>query len=236
MQPRMTNLEVIGNNLANIDTIGFKKDNLFTRILKEKGVEMAKGKGELAGMESREFTDFSDGSLKPTNNPLDLAMTGKGFFTIETQDGIRYTRNGNFALSTDGILVTSNGNPVMGTSGKIQLPDSRTLSQGDITVNEQGEITIDKKPVAKLRIATFDDLSTLKKDKACMFATDAPERAATVDGKSAAVHQGYLEESNVEGIQEMVQMLELSKSFETDQKAIQAQDATLDKAMEVGRV
>jgi len=132
--------------------------------------------------------------------------------------------------------VTNQGYPVLGTSGKIQFPDLQRLSQGDLTINQTGEIVVDNKSIAQLRIATFDDLSTLKKDKSACFYTDEPERPVTPDGKSTQVRQGYLEESNVDGLNEMVQMVELSHSFETDQKAIQAQDSTLEKAMDLGRL
>jgi len=74
LEPRMMQMEVISNNLANIDNTGFKRDNLFIKILKDKGVQMAQGKGELSGLEAKEFTDFSEGSLKPTGNQLDAAI------------------------------------------------------------------------------------------------------------------------------------------------------------------
>jgi flagellar basal-body rod protein FlgF len=236
MQPRMMRLEVISNNLANINTVGFKRDNLFVEILKNKGVDMAQGKGELSGLNAKQFTDFTEGSLNQTNNQLDLAIVGDGFFTVDTPQGIRYTRNGNFMLTLDGTLVTNQGYPVLSTGGKIQLPDVNKLAQGDIAINEAGEIMVDKKPVAKLRLATFDDMTTLKKDKSTCFYTDSPEQSANLNSNKTSVRQGFLEESNVDGIDEMVVMIELGRSFESDQKAVQSQDETLQRAMEVGRV
>ena len=236
MQPRMMRLEVIGNNLANIETTGFKRDNLFIRILKDKGVDMAQGKSELSGLDAKEFTDFTEGSLNATNNPLDCAIVGDGFFTIDTPQGIRYTRNGNFMLSVDGTLETNQGYPVLSTTGRIQMPDIQRLSQGNITINQLGEVSVDNKTIAKLRIATFDDKTTLKKDRSTCFAADAPEKPADPDGKNMIVRQGYLEESNVDGIEEMIVMIEQSRSFESDQKAIQAQDETVERALDLGRV
>ena len=236
MQPRMMRLEVISNNLANIDTTGFKRDNLFIDILKNKGTEMAKGKGELAGLEAKEFTDFSEGSLRETNNQLDLSIVGNGFFVMETPNGLRYTRNGNFMLNVDGTLTTNQGYPVLGENGKIVIPDIQKLRDGDININETGEITVNNSIVGRVRIATFDNLNLLKKDHSTSFQTDEPERSIEPDGTTTSIRQGFLEESNVNGIAEMVEMVELGRSFETDQKAVQAQDETLQQAMDVGRV
>jgi flagellar basal-body rod protein FlgF len=236
MQPRMMRLDVISNNLANIDTAGFKRDNLFIKILKDKGTEMAQGKGELAGMDVKQYTDFSEGSLRQTGNQLDMAIIGNGFFSIDTPNGIRYTRNGNFMLAVDGTVVTNQGYPVLGSAGKIQLPDVNKLAQGDISISETGDIFVDKNSVGKLRVVTFDDLTKLKKDKSSSFVTDEPERPVGDDSNSTIIRQGFLEESNVDGIEEMITMIELGRSFESDQKAIQAQDSTLEKAMEVGRM
>jgi flagellar basal-body rod protein FlgF len=236
MQPRMMRLEVIGNNLANINTTGFKRDNLFIEILKNKGVDMAQGKGDLAGLKANEFTDFSAGSLTQTNNQLDLAIVGDGFFTIDTPGGTRYTRNGNFMLTVDGSIVTNQGYPVLGTGGKIQLPDVNKLAQGDIGINEAGEIMVGNKPVAKLRVVTFENLTTLKKDKSTCFSTDAPAIPVDPSKNTVSVRQGFLEESNVDGIEEMMVMIELGHSFESDQKAVQSQDETLQRAMDVGRL
>src|SRR5208283_4395063 len=107
LMPRMLKLEVIANNLANISTTGFKRDNIFVQIMKDTGVEQAKGNGDLSGLKVREYTDFSEGSMNQTGNKLDLAIQGSGFFAAETPNGVRYTRNGSFSLSTDGTIVTS---------------------------------------------------------------------------------------------------------------------------------
>lgn len=236
MLPRMLRLEVIGNNLANINTTGFKRDNIFVQILKDSAVTQSQGTGELVGLDVHEYTEFTEGSLKQTNNQLDVAMQGRGFFVVETPRGVRYTRNGNFSLSVDGTVVTAQGYPVLGNGGRIQLPDIHKLAQGDLSITEIGEIIVDKKPVGTLRIADFEDNSVLKKEAGTYFVASAPEKGADVDGKDRLIRQGFLEESNVDGIEEMIAMVELSRNFESDQKAMQYQDGTLDKAMEVGRV
>jgi len=134
MLPQMLRIEIIGNNLANMNTIGFKKDQLFTEILKKEQQSLVSANG-VQGLPVIETIDFSEGSFQQTGNTLDFAISGDVFFTIETPVGIRYTRNGSFTLSFDGTLVTKEGYPVLGTEGKIQLPDIQKLSQGDINVN-----------------------------------------------------------------------------------------------------
>jgi flagellar basal-body rod protein FlgF len=235
MKPMMTRMEVIGNNLANINTVGFKKDNVFIHVLKTTGLEQAKGAGEIAGYDSRKYTDFSEGSLQQTGNPLDVALQGRGFFVVDTPGGVQLTRNGNFTLSLDGTLVTSQGRPVMGTEGYIHFSDIQTLPAGKIAITEGGEITVDKKIIGKLRIAEVADATALKKngDSFLVAETSAPIVIANPD--SVIVRQGYLEESNVEGLEELITMVELARNFESGQKAIQYQDGTLERLNEVGR-
>jgi len=236
MMPRMLKLEVIANNLANINTAGFKKDNIFVQIMKDTGVAQTKGSGDLSGLNVREYTDFSEGSMNPTSNKLDLAIQGSGFFVAQTPNGLRYTRNGSFTLSANGTIVTSQGYPVMGAGGPLQIPDLEKMSQGDLSINETGEVTLDGKKIGRLQIATFDDPSVLKKDGGTYFSADSGEQLGAADGKNISIRQGYLEESNVNGIEEMVQMIELSRSFESAQKTMISQDGTLDKANDVGKL
>jgi flagellar basal-body rod protein FlgF len=236
MKPKMAKLEVIANNLANINSTGFKKDKLFVQILKDSAASQATGDGDLDGAKIERAVDFSDGVLNQTGNPLDLAIQGRGFFVVDTPLGLRYTRNGNFKLAADGTVTTAEGFAVMGMGGKIQVPQKEKLQQGVITVSETGEIVIDKDIVAKLRIVDFDNLGTLRKDHQSFFATSGTEHIIEGASMTPSVKQGFLEGSNVDGIEEMIAMIELTRGFEADQKMITSQDATLDRAMEVGRV
>ena len=236
MRPKMAKLEVIANNLANINSTGFKKDMLFMQMLKDSASAQASGKGDLDGLKINHVIDFSDGVLNQTGNPFDLALQGRGFFVAETPQGMRYTRNGNFKLSADGVLTTADGYPVMGAGGRIQFLQKERLQQGVVTVTDTGEIVLDKEIIAKLRIVDFDNLGTLKKDQKSFFAASGAERILEGTNTTAYVKQGFLEGSNVEGIEEMIAMVELTRGFETDQKIITAQDSTIEKSLEVGRV
>jgi flagellar basal-body rod protein FlgG len=236
LKPMMSRLEVIANNLANIDTTGFKKDNVFIELMKNTQIEQEQGKGDLAGYDVRRYSDFTEGSLKETHNPLDLAIQGRGFFVVDTPVGQRYTRNGNFTLSVDGTLQTSQGYRVMGTGGSIRFPDMQKLAHGDVVVTEDGEVILDNAVLARLQIVDFEDLTRLKKEGDSFMAEDPQQKPIQTNEKNTFIRQGYLEESNVEGIEEMIAMIELTRNFESSQRAIQSQNATLDKTLDVGKV
>ncbi len=236
MKPKLAKLDVIANNLANINTTGFKKDELFVQMLKNSAAAQAGGKEDLDGANLERRVDFSDGVLNQTGNPLDLAIQGRGFFVVDTPQGQRYTRNGNFKLAADGTITTAEGYAVMGMGGKILLPEKEKLQQGVLTVSETGEIVIDKDIVGKLRIVDFDNLGTLRKDHQSLFATSGTERIVEGGSVTPSVKQGYLEGSNVDGIEEMVAMIELTRGFEADQKMIASQDTTIENSLDVGRL
>jgi flagellar basal-body rod protein FlgF len=236
MGPRLMGLDVIANNIANADTTGFKKNDIFVQILKDAGVAQSIGKGELAGLDVKEFTDFSEGSQRPTNNPLDLAILGEGFFVLDTPQGTRYTRNGNFKLSEEGDLMNSNGYKVMGTGGRINFPNASKTQQTDLMITAKGEMYMGKDLVGKLRIVTFNEMQQLQKEAGSMFKSDERPQDVASNDEQSTVRQGYLEESNVESLTEMVQLVEFTRNFETDQRTMRYQDSTLEKALEVGRL
>ncbi len=234
MVPKTTRLEVIANNLANVNTTGFKRDKAFTDALEEAAVA-----SEVTGSDIpllKQYTDFSEGTLRPTNNPLDVALQGKGFFVVNTPNGVRYTRNGNFQLALDGTLVTGAGYAVQGTNGRIQVPDPQHLPTGSIHISETGEVMVDKQSLGYLKVVDFADYAAIHKDQQSLFTVDPGTLEAQGPGSQTAVRQGFLEDSNVDGISEMVAMVELTRAFEADQKALRAQDASLEKTNTVGQV
>jgi flagellar basal-body rod protein FlgG len=177
----------------------------------------------------REVTVFEQGSVRETKNPLDLALVSDGFFSIQTSDGIRYTRNGNFRLDPSGFLVLEKDLVVMGENGPIEV-------RGEIVVNEQGEVYLNGEMVDRLRIVTFDEPYPLKKVGNSLFAIK-DEQAREGDVEQVKIKQGFVEESNVNPIEEMVNMITLFRYFEADHKALRAHDEILDKAVnDIGRV
>jgi flagellar basal-body rod protein FlgF len=237
MQPHGIKLEVIANNLANIDTTGFKKDNVFIQVLNQEQslLRSNAGSGELASLDAREYTDFTQGSFRTTNNPLDIALLGDGFFSVETPQGVRYTRNGNFTLAQDGTIQTQDGFPLMGSTGTLRIDNWSKISTGDISISAHGEMLVDHVAVGRVSIVDFPKPYNLEKVGNSFF-IPKDGIAATQADNATVVKQGMLEESNIDAIEEMVNMIDLNRSYETDQHMTTIQDGTLDKAMEIGRV
>ncbi len=236
MYPRNTQLEVVANNIANINTTGYKRDSLFLKKLNELSAEQLQGVGDLSGLDLQQFTDFREGALHHTGNPFDVAIQGNGFFVVDTEMGPAYTRNGNFKISIDGVLVTSSGIPVVGERGYIQIPNIEKMEQAQLNINEVGMVTINNDSIGKLRVVSFDNLNRLKKEGEFFSANGALEREIDLDSRESIIRQGFLEESNVDPISEMVSLIELSRNFEAYQRMIQIQDSTLERTIDVGRI
>ena len=236
MRQRLLAMEVVANNLANINTAGFKRDDLFARLLDEHAAPPDPLNADASGLEMKRFTDHSEGSLEQTNHPFHAALQGPGFFVLETPNGVRYTRNGRFTLSADGTLVNEQGFAVQGMNGHIRVQDAERVAGGDIVIGERGDVSQKDRVIDRLRVVNFDDLSLLNKEEDANFRTDAREVPLDLDSHVTAIRQGFLEDSNVDGIEEMVAMIELSRNFESSQRALQSQDATLDRSLEIGRL
>ncbi len=167
-------------------------------------------------------TDFSNGNLLKTGNPLDLAINGEGFFVLEDN---RYTRNGNFKISNDGYLVTQDGMKVLGSGGPVLVQGKK------IDISALGEVFVDDISVGEIKIVDFSDKGNLRKLNGGLFAAAEPG-----EEKKSHISQGYLETSNVEVVKEMVQMLTFLREFEAYQKMIQAFDEASGKTInEMGR-
>ncbi len=236
MPPMLVRMEVIANNLANMNTTGFKKDDMFVEMMKDPGAAPHAHAGELTTRLNVERTiDFVEGSLNETNNPLDVALQGAGWFVVQTGQGQRYTRNGNFTISLDGTLTTQNGLPVLGADGKIQFPDVHKAIQEGIAITQSGEVRTGNHVVGKLRVIEVSDESQLRKLGDTLFALEKNADVEITEQELPSIRQGFLEESNVDGVAEMIEMMEITRHFESNQKAIAAQDQTLDKLFEVGR-
>ncbi len=220
MQGRVQRQEIISNNLANINSIGFKRDAVFEKVLNDAS-ENTEGRMAAA-------VDFSQGALRETQNVMDAALQGPGFFTVQTPDGILYTRNGHFNISPDGDWILGQDQLVMGENGPINIAGK------DVKISGSGEVFIDNVYKDTLQVVNFENPQQLIKYGHGFFM--AKENAVAVEG-SADIKQGFLEESNVNPIQEMVLLMTTLRYFEADQKALQSQDEVLRLAVnEVGRV
>lgn len=243
-------LDVISNNMANADTTGFKKqgvtsqsfdDELTLRIHNNNSYTPFNhriGNMNLGVKIGETYHDFSQGSLRETGNTYDLALSGEGFFTIQTtnKQGVtstKYTRDGSFTVNMEGYLVTKDGDYVLDVEGnQIQIPGAQTAQ--NVAIDAAGNISVNGQAVATLGIAGFENPQALLLYGENMY--DATEAAGLQPG-NATVHQGFLEMSNTNVISEMVDMITITRAYEAGQKVMQTTDKTLEKAVnEIGRV
>jgi len=206
-------LNQITNNIANVDTSGYKKDSVtFWEMLYGSG-----GGRQRVGKAMNIRTDHGQGAFINTNSPLDFAIGGQGFFKIQTPMGVRFTRDGNFTLNSARQLSTMDGSLVLGEGGPI------VLTSANVQVGRDGLISADGETVGQLSLASFSSPNELIKEGPNRF---KPKDPAVQAGPvlEPNVLQGSLEESNVNVITEMTEMIDLQRAFQTQQKAIQTMD------------
>lgn len=243
-------LDVISNNMANSNTIGYKKQNVTSQSFDDEFAVRINdnnrdttskypiGYMNLGVKIGETYHDFSQGSLRETGNTYDLALSGDGFFTIQTtnKQGVtttKYTRDGSFTVNTEGYLVTKDGDYVLDTNGeRIQIPGAQTAQ--NVAIDQNGNILVDGQQTATLGIAAFENPQALLLYGENMYdATDA----AGLQASTATVNQGYLEMSNTNVIEEMVDMITITRAYEAGQKMVQTVDGSLQKAVnEIGKV
>ncbi len=210
-------LEVIANNIANVNTTGYKADqSLFEEFLTSGAHEdnFIGSDRRVSYVQDRgTYRDFSQGALQQTTNPLDVAIDGNGFLAVQTAGGERYTRDGNLQLNNQGQLVTENGDPVLGNSGPIVFQPT----DHDINISPDGTITVLEGAArtdsirGKLRIVSFTDAQSLLKQGSNLYAGGATNTAQP--DPTSTVKQGYVEKSNVNAVSEMGRMIEVSRTY-----------------------
>jgi len=237
-------LDVVTNNLANATTTGYKKEGTtsqsFDSLMAIKindptsaNINQNIGPVSLGVKIGENYRDYSQGSFKNTSGPYDFALSGNGLFSVSFtnkagEESIMYTRDGSFQMAQDGSLVTKDGDPVLGQDGPIVLPTDATIS-----TDETGEIYADGQYIDKFAITDFEDNNYLEQYGENMYkAVDG----ATKKDATATVMQGYLEMSNVNVVSEMVQMITISRAFESNQKVMTSIDETLQKAVTLGQL
>lgn len=225
-------LDIVANNVANMDTVGFKVEELLTGT--EAGAR-ARNDGLRAPtafvLAHGVGRDFGQGELRRTEAPLDLALQGEGFFQVETDQGPRFTRDGRFATDTQGRLVTQQGWPVMGEGGEIVL-DPKKASP---SISEDGIVMQDGERVGRIAVFRFAALGALSKDGDSLFANRSnqqPEPAL-----DTRIRQGSVESSNVKPIVEITRLVELTRSYERVTRMIeQSNDLSRRSVERLGRV
>lgn len=213
--------ELIANNLSNAMTPGFKKDvSIFHEVLSQ---ALHPSLSVLSLDSEFSHTLLAQGEIQNTGNPLDLAIEGEGFFKVKTPEGVRYTRNGNFRLTAEGVLVQANGFPVLSRNGEIILRGNQIAVERDGSIKEDG---VDRD---RLALITFADLKELKKEGKSLFKLEGEQEEK--EAERAQVVQGALEGSNVNALEEMVQMIDSLRTFEACHKIVQVQDEMNAKAV-----
>ena len=213
LRTRMELLDRLASDIANAKTAGYKAERVTTNVAErpdfgrtlQSAIDVTPGPGRL---------DFRPGSMERTGRDLDLAIEGRGFFVIDTPQGPRYTRNGNFSKQADGTLTTADGMPVLGQDGPLRI-----TGEGPLTIDDNGTIRAGAQDVGRVRVVDFASYMRLEREDLGRFR--APEGEAVVAAPAGAtVRSGLLEASNVSVADRMVAMTDIARSFEALQKGL----------------
>ena len=216
--------DLVSNNLANINTTGYKRDVMFTDMLDVFDTNYDN---------KNVVTEFSQGTMKETGNPLDISFSGRGFFVIENNGDEYYTRDGHFTVNRMGNLTTAEGFNVMGEGGIINVSTDGSKT-GDFEISKLGEIFVNDEYIDKLKIVDFEEYTKLSKEGVNLFS--ANDSLKPYDSEMYTVLQRHLEGSNVNSVNEMVELITLQRNFESTQKAVKTLDDALGKAAnDIGR-
>jgi flagellar basal-body rod protein FlgF len=206
-------LDVVSHNIANLGTNGFKAQRVaFQEYMMPvaRAEDFPRGDQRLFYVQDRgTWQDFKAGPIQVTDNPLDVAINGPGFFAVQTADGERYTRNGSFQINVDGVVVTQTGEPVMTTEGALQLAENET----DVTIGADGTITTNAGARGRIRLVDVGNPQNLISQGDSMFSSPTPVNDI-VPGQ-VRMEQGALEKANVEPVVEVSRMMEISRSYQS---------------------
>ncbi len=228
-------MDVITNNIANLDTVGYKNDEMISRSFSDlllyqiNDPDVVNQRKEVGPLNTgihidQVFTDYTQGPLEETDVQTDLAIQGEGFFAVSTPQGVRYTRSGNFAVNSNGYLITQDGYYVQGQGG-----GNLQVGTGDFTVANDGTVTAGGQTVGKLRLVTFENLTDLRKTGNNLYTTY--NNAQPVDVANPDIKQGWQEGSNVDMATVMVNMLSTQRSYQSNQQIVKMVDETLGKTV-----
>ena len=231
-------IEILSNNLANASTVGFKAERLISRqqefsdTLASRMGDLPKETGDYfeqtpGAVQIGSETDFSQGPVADTGNPLNVALaTANSFFVVQTPKGEAYTRAGNFSLDSGGQLVTPDGMPVMGTAGPISLP------QGKSNIDSSGVVSVDGNPVGQLRVVEIDNLKDLRRTEGTRFVAEGGAQAREVP---ADLIVGAVEMPNISIVEAMVELISANRAFEAYTKTTKTIDDLNERAIRNAR-
>lgn len=227
LRARIQSLDLLANNIANASTSGYKGDGEFYSLFTS---EAASGNetepAATLPMIERQWTDFGQGMLEPTNNSLDFGLSGKGFFVVKGPSGPLYTRNGSFHVSTQGLLLTSEGYSLLDQNDQpINGDPNRPIDVGlDGSIHQNGQF------LAQFKLVKFNDPTVLAKQGNTYFKNVSDQKP--VDAADIEIHQGKLENANVSPAQGAVRLVSVMRQFEMMQKAVSLSNDMSRKAIE----
>lgn len=234
--------DIVTNNLANVGTAGFRKEGVviesFSQVMNKEmqdaGEVTSGGSGveNKTGLRHYSMTYTGQGALKESGDPFDLALddNGKGYFAMQGTHGeMRFTRGGNFKLAPDGHLVGPDGAMVMGQRGPIKATGS------DFKVSDNGTVSVDGKEVDKLLVCVIEDPKAIDRQNGTSFTVNNPQ--AVKSSPDYKIRQGFVEQANFNALGEMMELMQISRAFEANQKVLQSHDQRIQKSTsELGRV
>lgn len=239
MLAQQTIQEALAQNIANANTVGYKQDNptfkalhgmALQRTLNSSGSGQPIGELGIGVQTDQPYTDWQKGAMSQTNNPLDVSLDPNQFFAVRATQGERYTRAGNFKLDGQGNLLTANNEPVLGVNNQPIV----ARGNGNVIIERTGSVKLNGAEVGKLKIVQADT-AQMRKDGNSLFAAAKPAAMRLV--ANADVHPGMLEQSNVDGVHALVEMMTVSRSFDMAQRALLTQDELLKHASsELGKL
>ncbi len=220
-------MDVVANNIANINTTGFKAEAL---LFEEYQMPVARDKDFFSSDQILSYTqdwatihDFSAGAIVQTGNVLDVALQGEGFLTVQTEAGERFTKNGELKIDETGLLVTNAGYPVLSEGGQIRFNPNET----DIIIDSSGNIMTSAGNKGRLKIVSFENPQSLTREGANLFAGTNPRQDLVT-----IVSQGALERSNISGVAEMAEMIRVSRAYQSLSQMQKAQTELRQKAIQ----
>lgn len=224
MRNKLQNIQIVANNLANVNTTGFKRGLAFSEVFDEENQNV-----------SKEVTDFTEGVFVQTNNPLNAAISGEAYFSVQTPEGEQLTKNGDFIIDKQGYLATRDGFRVLSQNGEINLQEELLEHKGSLSISKNGEIKSDDKIISKLKIVKPEDQLQLKKTEGQRFYTDE-NIYNIVNDNEYEIHHGYLESSNTNAILEMQSMIQLQKDYEASQRMITSLDSIMGQVKDMAKI
>jgi flagellar basal-body rod protein FlgF len=216
-------LDVTANNIANVDTAGFKVESLMVKTDPQVSANPQDPAGPLKYvLDDGVARDFGQGALHQTDRPLDVGIEGDGFFKVQTPQGERYTRDGRFTMTADGRLATASGALLQGEGGDITVDPTK----GEVSIAADGTISQGATKVGKLTVVEFPNKGDLEKDGDNLYRNTT--NLAPTTASSAVLHQGMLESSNVNAVLQVTRLIEISRAYESISKMME-QTAELDR-------